>query len=82
MRALGCSQGNGKLVSMSINVNQCQLMSIDVNRGQSMSIDGNRWQSMVINGNHLQPLEREARVEACAKGEGRAVPVGRGVGAP
>jgi hypothetical protein len=67
---------------MSINVNQWQLMSINVNRWQLIAINCNQWQSMAINGHHLQPLERKARIEAGAKGEGRAVPVGRGVGAP
>ena len=82
--ALGCSQGDGQLVSMSmsINVNQWQLMSINVNRWQLIAINCNQWQSMAINGHHLQPLERKARIEAGATGEGRAVPVGRGVGAP
>ena len=31
VRALGCSQGDRKLVSVSINVNQCQSMAIDGN---------------------------------------------------
>ena len=31
VRALGCSQGDGKLVSVSINVNRCQSMTIDGN---------------------------------------------------